>query len=72
MRIFFLLIIYHFLTTQDSRNACFLMRACVLVSVLPSHQQLKDQDAQGPKVNCKVMSLVLDDLWGHVLRSAHE
>lgn len=40
--------------------------------VLPPCQQLKDQDAKGPKVNSKVVSLVLDDLGSDVLGSADE
>lgn len=49
-----------------------LVRVVVIVLVLPSHQQFKDQDAKRPKINCKVVSLVLDYLRSHVLRSANK
>lgn len=40
--------------------------------MLPSHQQLVHQNPQRPKVDGKVVALVLDDLGRHVLRSAHK
>lgn len=43
-----------------------------LVQTLPSYQQLIDQDAEGPEVDCKVVSLVLDNLWRHVLRCSNK
>ena len=45
---------------------------CVLVLLLHSSEQLKDEYTQGPAVCPKVVALVHDHLGGHILRGPAE
>lgn len=42
------------------------------ISILPAYQELIDQNTQRPEISSKVMALILNNLWSHVLWSSTE